>query len=387
MFEIGSIGADLWQDLDLRQRLPQRPTHLMLVPLSALWKRNENSTVLRELERLGAALVGDALYSRDQNHNFVPALKERLIEFISRTPHTRLVGAVLGEPGYQIPVSRESELVEDVEGALSPLNPRAQMVLRLRYGLDDWQPQVFSGIKILPADIDALQSTVSVARVAEIHHATLYKLRGTALSGYRVVAPNSFGRFFNPDAEIAKDLPHLKGNLSRLPDELRDFLVTRVIGANNEPYNKFMSLQTLLTLDLKLAEISPGVYQEVCRALQDLIAQDSDPVETLIPKAPPSNRFLPEIPLTAEQLTALAGIPIDTIGLKPRTYNCIKRSKILTVGDLFNRTKEQIEAQRQFGVVAMADVELALQRLLLSMGVADAELVRGLLTSGYHNLS
>ena len=52
---------------------------------------------------------------------------------------------------------------------------------------------------------------------------------------------------------------------------------------------------------------------------------------------------------------------IEELELKTRTYNCLKRAGIHTVGDLLKNKGNELMDLRQFGVTSLADVQNQLE--------------------------
>lgn len=69
-------------------------------------------------------------------------------------------------------------------------------------------------------------------------------------------------------------------------------------------------------------------------------------------------------------------LTIEELDLSVRSYNCLKRANILTVGDLVNKTGEDMMKVRNMGKKSLDEIEKKLQMLGLSLK-EDEEIVMG----------
>lgn len=60
----------------------------------------------------------------------------------------------------------------------------------------------------------------------------------------------------------------------------------------------------------------------------------------------------PRLPISLEQYNT----PIEQLSLSVRTFNCLKRASITKVGDLFERSEEELLTIRNFGLKALEEV-------------------------------
>ena len=67
----------------------------------------------------------------------------------------------------------------------------------------------------------------------------------------------------------------------------------------------------------------------------------------------------PRLPISLEQYN----MPIDQLGLSVRTFNCLKRAGITKVGELFERSEEELLTIRNFGLKALEEVRGQLRAL------------------------
>ena len=65
-------------------------------------------------------------------------------------------------------------------------------------------------------------------------------------------------------------------------------------------------------------------------------------------------------------LNKMADMPIEELELSVRSYNCLKRANINTIGELMNKTEEDMIKVRNLGKKSLDEVE----QKLLAMGVA-----------------
>jgi DNA-directed RNA polymerase subunit alpha len=68
-----------------------------------------------------------------------------------------------------------------------------------------------------------------------------------------------------------------------------------------------------------------------------------------------------------EQMGKLYAMPIEELDLSVRPYNCLKRAGINTVGDLMQRTEEEIVSVKNFGRKSLDEVREKLTNLGLSL--------------------
>ena len=67
----------------------------------------------------------------------------------------------------------------------------------------------------------------------------------------------------------------------------------------------------------------------------------------------------PRLPISLEQYNT----PIEQLGLSVRTFNCLKRAGITKVGELFERSEEELLTIRNFGLKALEEVRGQLRAL------------------------
>lgn len=74
----------------------------------------------------------------------------------------------------------------------------------------------------------------------------------------------------------------------------------------------------------------------------------------------------PRLPISLEQYN----MPIEQLGLSVRTFNCLKRAGIAKVGELFERSEEELLTIRNFGLKALEEVkgQLKAQGLISEKG-------------------
>jgi DNA-directed RNA polymerase subunit alpha len=70
---------------------------------------------------------------------------------------------------------------------------------------------------------------------------------------------------------------------------------------------------------------------------------------------------------TDEQMGKLYAMPIEELDLSVRPYNCLKRAGINTVGDLMQRSEEEIVSVKNFGRKSLDEVREKLTNLGLSL--------------------
>ncbi|HLQ65242.1 MAG TPA: DNA-directed RNA polymerase subunit alpha [bacterium] len=73
------------------------------------------------------------------------------------------------------------------------------------------------------------------------------------------------------------------------------------------------------------------------------------------------------------QMAKLYAMPIEELDLSVRPYNCLKRAGINTVGDLIQRTEEEIVAVKNFGRKSLDEVREKLTSLGLSLKKTEAQ--------------
>jgi len=73
------------------------------------------------------------------------------------------------------------------------------------------------------------------------------------------------------------------------------------------------------------------------------------------------------------QMAKLYAMPIEELDLSVRPYNCLKRAGINTVGDLIQRTEEEIVAVKNFGRKSLDEVREKLTSLGLSLKKAEGQ--------------
>jgi DNA-directed RNA polymerase subunit alpha len=73
------------------------------------------------------------------------------------------------------------------------------------------------------------------------------------------------------------------------------------------------------------------------------------------------------------QMAKLHAMPIEELDLSVRPYNCLKRAGINTVGDLIQRTEEEIVAVKNFGRKSLDEVREKLTSLGLSLKKTEGQ--------------
>lgn len=76
-------------------------------------------------------------------------------------------------------------------------------------------------------------------------------------------------------------------------------------------------------------------------------------------------------PVVIEAKAGPYDMPIEQLGLSSRTLNCLKRGKITNVGQLLEKSQEQLEAMKGFGRRSLEEVQDRLQ--VLGFRVAEEE--------------
>lgn len=78
----------------------------------------------------------------------------------------------------------------------------------------------------------------------------------------------------------------------------------------------------------------------------------------------------PRLPISLEQYN----MPIEQLGLSVRTFNCLKRAGIAKVGELFERSEEELLTIRNFGLKALEEVkgQLKAQGFISEKGEEEA---------------
>jgi DNA-directed RNA polymerase subunit alpha len=68
-----------------------------------------------------------------------------------------------------------------------------------------------------------------------------------------------------------------------------------------------------------------------------------------------------------EQLAADLALPVEDLNLTVRSYNCLKREGIHTVGELISRSEQDLLDIRNFGAKSIDEVKLKLHEMGLSL--------------------
>jgi DNA-directed RNA polymerase subunit alpha len=69
----------------------------------------------------------------------------------------------------------------------------------------------------------------------------------------------------------------------------------------------------------------------------------------------------------ADETSKLAGMPIEELDLSVRPYNCLKRAGINTLGDLLQRTEDEVVNVKNFGRKSLDEVKEKLAALGLEL--------------------
>ena len=72
-------------------------------------------------------------------------------------------------------------------------------------------------------------------------------------------------------------------------------------------------------------------------------------------------------------MAKLYAMPIEELELSVRPYNCLKRAGINTVGDLIQRTEDEIVAVKNFGRKSLDEVREKLTALGLTLKKKEGE--------------
>jgi DNA-directed RNA polymerase subunit alpha len=68
-----------------------------------------------------------------------------------------------------------------------------------------------------------------------------------------------------------------------------------------------------------------------------------------------------------DETNKIAAMPIEELDLSVRPYNCLKRAGINTVGDLLQRTEEEVVNVKNFGRKSLDEVKEKLAALGLEL--------------------
>jgi DNA-directed RNA polymerase subunit alpha len=68
-----------------------------------------------------------------------------------------------------------------------------------------------------------------------------------------------------------------------------------------------------------------------------------------------------------EQMAADLALPVEDLQLTVRSYNCLKREGIHTVGELISRSEQDLLDIRNFGSKSIDEVKLKLAEMQLSL--------------------
>jgi hypothetical protein len=69
------------------------------------------------------------------------------------------------------------------------------------------------------------------------------------------------------------------------------------------------------------------------------------------------------LPLYVEPFTAWLNVPVEDLDLSMRAYNCLRRSGIMTVGQILERSEEELLSLRNFGRPAYHELRRKLHEL------------------------
>ena len=69
----------------------------------------------------------------------------------------------------------------------------------------------------------------------------------------------------------------------------------------------------------------------------------------------------------ADEANKMASMPIEELDLSVRPYNCLKRAGINTLGDLLQRTEEEVVNVKNFGRKSLDEVKEKLAALGLEL--------------------
>jgi DNA-directed RNA polymerase subunit alpha len=76
-------------------------------------------------------------------------------------------------------------------------------------------------------------------------------------------------------------------------------------------------------------------------------------------------------------LTKLLETPVDELELSVRASNCLKNAKIHSIGDLIQRSEEDIAKTRNFGKKSLQEIKEKLSEWNLSLGMTDLSQLKG----------
>ena len=76
-------------------------------------------------------------------------------------------------------------------------------------------------------------------------------------------------------------------------------------------------------------------------------------------------------------LTKLLETPVDELELSVRASNCLKNAKIHSIGDLIQRSEEDIAKTRNFGKKSLQEIKEKLAEWNLSLGMTDLSQLKG----------
>jgi len=354
MFQEGTLGYEIFPDI-LNGR--NRPQTIFNQPLTLFW-RQKKSVILSELKPRNIITVNDVLnLSVDEINNLGSknSIRENLSKYLNGlavTPHAKLLETAFKVKQYPVPSQREQEVIDAVNGISYWRSERE--ILALRFGLND-------GIIRTVQEIADLVGFAKESIIFGIERGVRALTYHPELKKYFSLPENSFAKeLLGPDVTFVKDLPKLgyRDGLTSLSIQTID----EVKQASRGGKNKYLNFDNLIRADLDTLHLSPKTHDEIKEKLEEAISQGLK--EELDLTQPLINKLLSEIPTSREQLTIIANLPINSLGLDVRVKDAVLRSNIKTVGQLLGNTASQIWNLRNIGKEAVIQIADGLETIL-----------------------
>jgi DNA-directed RNA polymerase subunit alpha len=83
-----------------------------------------------------------------------------------------------------------------------------------------------------------------------------------------------------------------------------------------------------------------------------------------------------EVDEKEEQIKTFLNTPVEELELSVRSSNCLKNANIKTIGDLTNRTEDELGKTRNFGKKSLQEIKDKLKEWNLTLGMTDYSVLK-----------
>lgn len=385
----GTIGAVYFDTYAQLWKGRKRPVTIFQQPIAYLWEypdQDHKNDARTELERNQVKTVADLMrltldaFSSFANYREIQEKAGVYLAGLALTPHAKLLQEVYKKPQYVVPPEYEEQIVTAVNAEVDALWRSEIAVIRQAFGLEDGIVRdVYNMVLVRSGrkDVEIVDRSARGLVWDGLRH--LRSDEDFDLSDYCSLPEASIGRATFV-AVLYRDLPRIDGYHRDLESRLSPSACEEL--DQRYPYSMYSSeiqrddsLKGVMGLDLSKHPFSPGAFEEIGKALQDIAAEQKRAREEtfrvrqefigiLDARQQPVNRLLPTIPVPEDDVLRLSTISIDQLAINTYTKNVLRENGVQTVGQILGLTTDQLRGFERLGRKGLGDLASGLQKIL-----------------------